>query len=292
MTKLMRLLFIGAFVLLAAAPGLALDLTIYDDALQNGFQNYSYGGGSNFASTTYVHSGTYSISFVGNNFNAVSFAHLTVNFSTAQYPTLRFWVHGGTAGGQQLRIILQLGAAIVAQALLATYIAGGSIAAGAWRQVTVNFGQAPLSYSGSFNRNDLQSDVAGTQPALYIDDVNLVPGGAPPANLMQIEHDVNIDPTVPLFLSDRFTWRDAADKTRVAVLTHNNPEQPQGPTAIGGYPNHGGALREFRYQLPDNTTRICNVTTYGNGGYGGFGYVVSHRGDGTAGCGCDDSPLG
>ena len=88
-------------------------------------------------------------------------------------------------------------------------------------------------------------------------------------------------------VSDRFTWQDAADQPRVAVLAHN--DGPPGPTAA----QRGGALREFRYQLPDASTRVAGTTDYGNGGYGGFGYVVSHRGDGTAGLGgADDSPLG
>jgi hypothetical protein len=35
----------------------------------------------------------------------------------------------------------------------------------------------------SFDRIDLQSDIGGGQPVLYLDDVSLVPGGTPPANL-------------------------------------------------------------------------------------------------------------
>ena len=278
-------LLAGAFALLLASAGRAPDLTVYDDALQNGFADWSYGGGSDFASTAVVHGGTKSISFTGNAFNAVSFAQPALNFTTSQYPALHLWVHGGASGGQQLRVILQLDGAAVAQAELDTYVPGGAPAAGAWREVTVTFGAAPLSYAGSFDRVDLQSDVAGTQPVLYLDDVTLVAGGAPPANALTVEHDV----TVGSMVSDRFTWRDAAGKPRVAVLAHNDGQV--GPTA-GVYPNRGGALREFRYQLPDDTTRVCAVTTYGNGGYGGFGYVVSHRGDGSAGGIGDDSPLG
>lgn len=151
--------------------------------------------------------------------------------------------------------------------------------------MTVVLGNAPLSYAGSFDRLDLQSDVAGSQPVLYIDDVSLVAGVAPPAgNLIQIEQDVQFDPGYPTFLSDRFTWHDSANQARVAVLTHND-----GPAGPGGV--RGGALREFRYQLPDASTRIADVTTYGNGGYGGFGYVVSHASN-YAGCVGDDSPLG
>jgi hypothetical protein len=276
-------LALAALFLTLVSPGLrAQDLIVYDDALQNGFQDVSFGGGSDFASTVQAHTGTKSIAFVGNNFNAVSFFQDPTNYTTAQYPTLHFWVHGGAAGGQQLRIYLQLDDVIVAQAELDSYIAGGAIVAGAWREVTVPLGQAPLSYAGSFDRIDLQSDVGGGQQVLYIDDVHLVPGSVAPAGLLQIERDV----TVASMLSDRFTWQDAAGKPRVAVLAHN--DGPAGPAG-----SRGGALREFRYQLPAGGTRVAGVTTYGNGDNGGFGYVVSHRGDGTAGIGAaDDSPLG
>jgi hypothetical protein len=258
-------------------------LTIYDDQLQNSFQDFSYGGvpaDFDFASTLQAHGGTKSIRFVGNNFNAVSFARPTPDVTTVQYPAAHFWVHGGSAGGQHLRIYLQLDGGIVANASIDSYIVNGPIAANAWREVIVPFGQAPLSYAGSFDRIDLQSDIGGGQPALFIDDVSIGPIPSQPVNSMQIEHDVN----VASMLSDRFTWRDSAGQPRVAVLAHND-------TAPGPGGSHGGAMRELRYQLPDGTTRIANVTTYGNGGYGGFGYVVAHASN-YAGCVGDDSPLG
>ena len=269
------------FLLLAlATTASAQDLTVYDDVLQNGFQDYSYGGGADFNSTAQVHSGTKSIAFTGNNFNALSFARPGNAVTTAAYPVLKFWIHGGAASNQQLRIYLQLNNAIVANAELDSYITSGAVAAGVWREVTVTFSQAPLSYSGSFDRIDLQSDIGGAQPTLYIDDMRLTQVAPVAADSMLIEHDV----TVASMPSDRFTWRDSNNLPRVAALTHNN-----GAAGPGGV--RGGALREFRYQLPDGTTRIAGVTTYGNGGYGGFGYAVAHASN-YAGCVGDDSPLG
>jgi hypothetical protein len=84
-------------------------------------------------------------------------------------------------------------------------------------------------------------------------------------------------------VSDRFTWIDSSGEPRVAVLAHNDGQSFNGA--------RGGALREYRYQLPNGSTRIASVTTYGNAGYGGFGYVVSHASRYT-GCVGDDSPLG
>jgi len=86
--------------------------------------------------------------------------------------------------------------------------------------------------------------------------------------------------------SDRFTWQDSANHQRVAVLAHDNV----GVLNPGYAQVFGCALREFHYQLSDGTTRVANVTTNGNGGYGGFGYVVAQSNAGSfVG---DDSPLG
>jgi hypothetical protein len=252
----------------------AQTLTVYDEALQNSFDNYSYGGGSNFASTAEAHDGTNSVSFVGDSFNAVSFARPTPDVSTATYPILRFWIHGGATGNQQLRFYLQRDNAILTHFELESYVDGGSIAAGVWREVTI-----PLTgLTSSFDRIDLQSDQGPAQGVLYIDDVVLGQEEAEVVDAMLIEQGV----TVASMVSDRFTWKDSNNEPRVAVLAHNDGQVFNNA--------RGGALREFRYQLPNGSTRIAGVTTYGNAGYGGFGYVVSHASRST--CVGDDSPLG
>jgi hypothetical protein len=270
-------------ILGGSAAGQA-QIVVYDDALENGFQNFSYGvPGWDFASTAQVHSGTKAISFVGNSFNAVAMSRTAQPVNTSTYPTIHFWVHGGTVGGQHIRVDLYSGGNVVANGVLDSYIAGGSIAANAWREVTVAIGQPPLSYSGPYDRVDLQSDTAGAQPVLYVDDVSLVPPSAPPASTMQIEHDVMVGPPGASMVSDRFTWQDSGGHPRVASLAHNDTAPVMG--------SQGGALREYKFQLSNGQTRTATVTTYGNAGYGGFGYVTDHSSR-YVGCAGDDSPLG
>ncbi len=294
-----RALWCGGLVWGAVAS--AQDLSIYDDALRSGFQDFSYGGGSDFANAAPVHAGAASIAFTGNNFNAVSFAHPMQDFTTVAYPGVRFHVHGGMAGGQRLRVYLQLDdgnpntADIVAQAELDTYIAGGAIAANEWRLVEVRFGNAPLNYAGGFDRVDLQSDVAGMQPVLYVDDVALFPpvppggpvifangfedAGPPPAagNGLAIENGVNAGG----FLNERYTWRDSANLPRVALLAHND-----GPPGPGG--SRGGELRELRYEAPGGTRSVRASSAFA----AGFGYAVSHPDGGMFCNGGDSSSLG
>jgi hypothetical protein len=105
--------------------------------------------------------------------------------------------------------------------------------------------------------------------------------------LMRVERGV----TVAGMVSDRFNWCDASGQPRVAVLAHNDGQT--GPDGV-----RGGALREFRYETPAGT-RIVPVTSGGNGGQAGFGYIVSHAKLDGAGnvipCStpvANDSPLG
>lgn len=273
-------IYLLALALLVASTAAAQDVTIFDDALQNGFLNYSYGGGSDFTSTAQAHDGTKSIAMTGTGYNAAAFAQPTINYTTAAYPPVHFWVHGGTTGGQQLAIQLYLDNAVVASGELDTFITGGALVANQWREVTVTFAQAPLSYNGSFDRIDLQSDSAGAQPTFYIDQVILQAPAAQASSTMQIEEGV----TVGGMLSDRFTWKDSNNESRVAVLAHNT-----GQTGPGG--TRGGELREFRYQVGGNT----RVVAASSSGASGFGYVVSHPDDSEtcmAGGGYDSSSLG
>jgi hypothetical protein len=273
--RVFRALVASAIAVLVSLSAHAQTLTIYDDALQNTFQDWSYGGGSNFASTAETHSGTNSISFVGNNFNAVSLVYPGTNLTAATYPVLRFWVHGGATGGQFLRLYLQLDNNIVAQADLEGYVDGGSIGAGEWREVTVPLG--PLA--ASFDRIDLQSDQAAAQGVLYIDDITLGQVATPVVSTMTIEQGV----TVGTMVSDRFTWRDSNNQERVAVLAHNTGQS--GPAGT-----RGGELREFRYQV-NNATRVVSAAT--TSGASGFGYVVAHPHDSeTCMAGPDSSSLG
>lgn len=281
-----RILLLLASSVLAAAAGQAQTLTIYDEALVNTFENYSYATNPaplpDFNSSAQAHGGSKSIAFTGTAFNAVGFHYpdASPNLSTATYPVLRFWVNGGAGSGQKLRIYVASDGIYnpLTGVVLDSYITGGSVGMGVWREVVVNLSQGPFN-AVTFDRIDIQSDQGPAQPTLYIDDVTLGQTAAQAVSPMTIEHGV----TVASMVSDRFTWKDSSNQPRVAVLAHND-----GPAGPGGAA--GGALREFRYQLPNGSTRIANVTTYGNGGYAGFGYVVSHASRST--CVGDDSPLG
>lgn len=168
--------------MLTAATGTATaptqNFVVFDDAARNGFDPaFSFGGGADFTHATTVYAGTTSIAYTGNaSFNAVAFARAgPPDLLTSQYHTLRFFVHGGTAGGQQLRLYVkrdaETGDTLIVEGELDRYIDGGAIVAGQWREVRVPL--AAFGVTGGFDRIDIQTD-AGAQPVLYLDQIELV----------------------------------------------------------------------------------------------------------------------
>lgn len=164
------------FSALGGPPPAAGSLLLYDDNLQNGWQDFSWGT-VDFAHTGNVHSGTRSVRFDAHSFQGLSFARPAAPVSTAQFPELRFQIRG-TAGGENLRLSLQSGGTLHANVPLAPLVSGGGIAAGAYREVRVRLDQPPISYSGSFERINLQDDAGATAAnpqTVYVDQVELLP---------------------------------------------------------------------------------------------------------------------
>jgi len=153
------------------------DLLIYDDALQNGFQNESYanGGAIDLASTSVVRSGTQAIAFDPANFGAVALRRVAGTVSSADYPMLRLWLHGGANGGQQLRVwLIDTGSGQSANRDLDVLAPSGALVAGLWQEVLVPLTEGALAARPVFDRIEIQSDIAGVQPRLHVDDIALL----------------------------------------------------------------------------------------------------------------------
>ena len=266
----------------------AQDVAVYTDGLLNNFQNFSFGGGTDFNNPTPFHDGPPAIAFVGNNNfggNSVSFAHPSGSFASANYFALSFFAHGGASGGQKLKLLLQTNSAAASTSVLTSevaldpYIAGGTIPANAWTQIQVPFSALQFINDGSFDRIDIRTAaVGGAQPVLYLDDVKLVQA-ASVAALFKNGFESNSVVAAPLLtlepavtdadvgcVGDRFSWRDSNNLPRVAVLAHNT-----GQNCPGG--SRGGELRLFKYQSAPGVTRTVRAASTGAGG---FGYVVAH----------------
>jgi len=141
-------------------------LSVYGDALGIGFQDWSWAT-HNLTASTPVYAGTSAISFEPDEWAGLYFHH-DAGIDLRRYTSIELWVHGGTSGGQQVRMDLRDGNTVLGTAGL------GSIQAGAWKRVSIPFSTMGLS-AGTLRDLYLQ-DVSGTnQGTVYIDDLRLVP---------------------------------------------------------------------------------------------------------------------
>src|SRR5579871_3120653 len=100
----LAVIIVVSFLALAAFRSEAQsNLVIYDDALENGFQNWGWAT-LNYNNTSPVHSGSDSVSVtITAGYQGIQIVNPT-SLSDAPYTGITFWANGGTSGGQQLQI--------------------------------------------------------------------------------------------------------------------------------------------------------------------------------------------
>ena len=79
------------------------DLTIYDEALAPGWQNWSWAT-NDLASTAHANTGSVSAAVTPAPFSALYLRAADAPVNTTGYLNLTFYVHGGTAGGQVFQV--------------------------------------------------------------------------------------------------------------------------------------------------------------------------------------------
>jgi hypothetical protein len=151
---------------------------IYADALENGWQNYSWAS-VNFASTSPVHSGKDSIAVTYTGaWQGLYLDH--TSFNTTGYLNITFWINGGSVKGRTIKIAGIVNGGAQTGVPLNQFISGGAVAAHTWSLVTV-----PLSSLGLANVSDctgfwLQEAAGTAQPTYYVDDITLQADTSPP----------------------------------------------------------------------------------------------------------------
>ncbi|HEY0155597.1 MAG TPA: glycosyl hydrolase family 18 protein [Longimicrobium sp.] len=147
---------------------------VYDDALTTGWANWSWGTTVSFTNTSPVFMGSKSISAAYTAAWGGLYAHHSSGVSPTGLATLEFYVHGGSAGGQNLIVQLADTGGWRAQIGVNGYIAGGSVAAGTWRKVTIPLATLGIS-SLAITDLVIQDNSGGAQPTFYVDQIQFVP---------------------------------------------------------------------------------------------------------------------
>ncbi|MEO8274628.1 MAG: glycoside hydrolase family 44 protein [Thermoanaerobaculia bacterium] len=166
-------------LLLASIAGSAIaqNLVVYDNALQSGFEDWSWAT-RNLAATGDVHSAPNAISWEPDNWQGIFF-HSANGFECGDYLSLRFWVKGIGGGGQQVTVAILLNSNAVASVDLDDYLPAGGVSASEWREAVLPFADLGLVDCG-FNEVVLQAATAANQATMRVDDVRFVFDPTPP----------------------------------------------------------------------------------------------------------------
>lgn len=125
---------IFVFMLLWASAGIVqanpetTPLNVYNDQLLAGWSNGSTGASINLNNSNPIEGGTRSIAVSPSQAGATFLVERSNAISIADYDTLRFWLHGGNNGGQQLRVMLKNAAGtLVNSSVIVTAPAGNGV---------------------------------------------------------------------------------------------------------------------------------------------------------------------
>jgi len=253
---------VGVWLLLAIVisigtpPVAAQSHVLYDDALQNAWDNYSWAT-VDLNATTPVR-GTKSIRVDAPPYTAVYFNHAALDVSV--YQSLSFWLHFGAttfaAGPLVVQVRLEGGAEGPTVALTAGQLPPDTAT---WTQAVLPLSSlgipAGTRVTGFYIRNFSNNAL----PTFYVDDVALTSPVTTTGDLSVAV--VTSDNGLP---ARAVQWKDAGGKPRTAVMVD---QRPQG----------AGYLRQLTYQVA-GVDRVCRGT--GANGHQGDGYVQNHTASG------------
>jgi len=187
MSRTLPLTLVVSLALVVAQPltARAGDLLVYDDALQNGFEDWSFGV-HDLASTTHVRTGATSISFEPSSWDGIYF-HRDAGIDPDELGSLEFWLHGGDTGGQaDIRIALLVNDSDVVNTDVLPFVPGNAIVPG-WQHVVIPFDAFPVTevMDGFW----LQAWTDAVQDTLWIDDISIVArvAGCEPGNALDLD---------------------------------------------------------------------------------------------------------
>jgi len=149
------------------------NLLVYDDGLAAGWATWSWDTTLDLSSTGAVQSGSAAISVQIHNPWAALYLHVDPFIETANYDAVRFWIHGGETGGQELGFKVIDGSDGNWEPLAEVLPQAGQ-----WTEVTVPL--ATLGSPASISGLVWQDQAGSAQPVFWVDQVELLARAGPP----------------------------------------------------------------------------------------------------------------
>lgn len=197
--------------LLLATVSARADTVLFDDALNDGFDDWSWAE-RDLTQSAVVHAGSAAIAWQPDEFRGLFF-HRADGIDLGTTEALTGWVRGAAPAGQVVHVCLTVGGTAVGCKPLSDFLPGNAIGTG-WQAFTVPLAAlvgAPFQTDGLW----FQDQSGGDQPTLYLDDLVLVETEPPPPGPVTVTVDPALDrrPVDPRIHGTNFA--DADDLARV-----------------------------------------------------------------------------
>jgi hypothetical protein len=151
---------------------LRADQIIYDDSLENGWQNWGYAE-LNYSNTSPIHSGSDSISVtITNAWEGIQIWHLDQD--STPYSSINFWLNGAASGGQHLQVYGLLDAGGTNNFAASPRFQLSPLPANSWKLYSVPLSQLDVANQANFTGFVIQDALGATQPTFYVDDISLM----------------------------------------------------------------------------------------------------------------------
>ncbi len=181
-SKVRRLLLtlIGT-ILCGVAHGQIFNCYEGQGVLENAWNDWSWCT-DNLQNTAYVYTGassvqiTYAAAWQGFSLET------DTSFPAGYFSALTFVINGGTTSGRSISVAMTVNGNTTNSVNLNNYIQGGSVAANAWRQVTIPLSAFGLQPTDMISRFWLQDSSGHAQAAFYLDQIDWAPN-APPSSV-------------------------------------------------------------------------------------------------------------
>lgn len=154
-------------------PPVPEKITLFDEGLGLGWQDWSWSCEKNFECASPVYSGSKSLALTMDSWGALQIHTASGRVAVSSYTDLVFYINGGDTGGQNLKVMAATPTETMAPVNLNEFVEGGDVPAGEWKKVRI-----PLS---ALNIEDAQvvsviiQSLSDTQlPVFYLDQIEFL----------------------------------------------------------------------------------------------------------------------
>jgi hypothetical protein len=147
------------------------DLDLYTDSLATGWQSEVSGAAAVFDNSSPVHDGAASLAVTHMADKGALYLKASQPLAWDAYEVIRFWVHGGPSGGQQIRLRL-VGAPPYNHPYESVGYALPPLAADTWTHYEINLAELGTT-TYDIARIKFEDASGGAQPTYYLDGIQL-----------------------------------------------------------------------------------------------------------------------